>query len=869
MKDSSFVNRMVEGISHVLIGRRHLLSIVFAAMTAFFGWSATHVKLDPGFLKLLPVKHEYMRTMMEYMKDFSGANTLLVNLRWKGEGDIYNKEFMDDLRKATDDVFFIPGINRTHVTSLFTPSTWYLEITEDGFRGEPVVPARFSATPEELERVRHNVTLSGQIGLLVANDLKGALIRADLQDVDPNAPRDQMRVDYWEVQKKLEEIRGRFESPTKYVYHIKQAQGPFKAGDVVAEGYVDYGWMLGYETFQAIPKNENGEAGEAVPVKGGEVSVEQVKNPEYNPNIEINIIGFARLLGDVIKGLLGVFSFFGLAFVITLGLLYWYTRSPRLTLTALVVALLPVLWLIGILPLIGFGVDPMSILVPFLIFSIGVSHAVQMTNAWRQEVVAGATSVEASRRAFRKLFVPGAVALLTNALGFAVIMFIQIPIVHELGITACLGVLLMIITNKMILPIILTHIRLEDSCRRHTDDALSEGEGAKIWQIVAKCAEPRCAVYVFAVCAALLLGTTWLSRGLVIGDSGTGAPELRPDSRYNHDSNQIAKTYLIGVDVLTIIAEAKNFEGDSCLHYPVTNLIDRFEANMRGVAGVQSVISVGGVGRLVISAFNEGNPRWEALPRSESGLSVGSRAFDPNLGFNNESCRAIQVMIFTKNHDGPTVAHVVAEAKKFIAANPVDGVSLRLASGNVGVMAATNEAVGEAEVKMLLAIFGALILLCLLTFRSFTAVICVIVPLTMVSIFCNALMASLSIGLKVATLPVIALGVGVGVDYGIYLFERIQHHMAEDGMDFRDAFHAAMRQRGTAAVFTAITMAVAVGTWTLSALKFQADMGLLLSFMFLVNMLGAICLLPALGAWFYLGRGKARLAGTPAAAGVR
>ena len=858
MKEGSRVNRMVEGISNVLIGRRHLLSIVFALMTAFFAVSATKVKLDPGFLKLLPVKHEYMRTMMEYMKDFSGANTLLVNLRWKGPGDIYNKEFMDDLRKATDDVFFIPGINRTHVTSLFTPSTWYLEITEDGFRGEPVVPAKFSATPEELERVRHNVTLSGQIGLLVANDLKGSLIRADLQDVDPDAPRDQMRVDYWEVQKRLEEIRGRFENPKKYLYKIKQAQGPFKAGDTVAEGYVDYGWMLGYETFQAIPRNENGDPGEAVPVKGSDVTVETVANPEYSPNIEVNIIGFARLLGDVIKGLLGVFTFFALAFVITFALLLWYTRSIRMTLTALVVALLPVLWLLGILPLIGFGVDPMSILVPFLIFSIGVSHAVQMTNAWRQEVVAGASAVEASRRAFRKLFVPGAVALLTNALGFAVIMFIDIPIVHELGITACLGVLLMIVTNKMILPIILTHIRLEQSSRRHTDDATRrDGGGAKIWNIVAKCAEPRCALYVFAVCAVLLLGTTWLSRGLVIGDSGHGAPELRPDSRYNRDSAQIANSYNIGVDVLTIIAEAKNFEGDSCLHYPVTSLIDRFELNMRGVAGVQSVLSVGGVGRLVISAFNEGSPRWEALPRSESGLSVGSRAFDPNLGFNNESCRAIQVMIFTKNHDGPTVAHVVEEIKKFIAANPVDGVTLRLASGNVGVMAATNEAVSAAEVKMLLAIFGALILLCLLTFRSVTAVICVIVPLTMVSIFCNALMASLSIGLKVATLPVIALGVGVGVDYGIYLFERIQHHMAEDGMDFRDAFHAAMRQRGTAAVFTAITMAVAVGTWTLSALKFQADMGLLLSFMFLVNMLGAICLLPALGAWFYAGKGGA------------
>jgi uncharacterized protein len=840
------LNRLVERFSDVLIGRRNLLSILFTLITVFFGWSATHVKLDPGFLKQIPVRHPYMRTMFDYMKDFSGANMLLVNLRWKGPGDIYNADFMKAMQKATDEVFLIPGINRTQVSSIFTPNVYYIEITESGFNGHPVVPARFSGTPEQLEEVRSNVKHSGQIGLLVANDGKAAMIRASLQDYDPDKPQDQQRVDYWEVQNLLEDIRGRFESKLKYVYKLKHDHAPFKAGDTVAEGYVDYGWSLFMQTFKANPPDD---PSQMVSIPGSEVAVTNEANPDYDANVEVNVIGFARLLGDVIKGLLGVFSFFGLAFLITLGLLFWYTRSLRLTVTALVVALLPVLWLIGVLPLIGYGIDPMSILVPFLIFSIGVSHAVQMTNAWRQEVVAGADSVEAARAAFRRLFIPGSVALLTNALGFAVIMLIDIPIVHELGITACLGVLLMIVTNKMILPCILCRWQLEESSRRRS--AAAHREGRSLWTYVAKCAEPKCALIVFACCLALLAGTTGLSRKLVIGDSGKGAPELRPDSRYNRDSNAIAGSYDIGVDLLSVIVEAKDFEGDSCLHYPVISLVDRFELFLRGVDGVQSVTSVAGVGKLIISAFNEGNPRWRALPRTEAGLSVGSQAFDPGLGLNNESCRAIQVMIFTKNHEGATVAHVVEEIKRFIKENPVQGVNMRLASGNVGVMAATNEAVGAAEAKMLAAIFGALILLVLLTFRSWAAVLCVIVPLTMVSIFCNALMASLGIGMKVATLPVIALGVGVGVDYGIYLFERIQHCMNDEGMDFHRAFLEAMRQRGTAAVFTAITMSVAVGTWTLSALKYQADMGLMLSFMFLVNMLGAICLLPALGAWFY------------------
>lgn len=771
-------NKTVRGLADKLIAHRKVLAWLFVALTLFFSWSASNVRLDPGFLKLIPVEHEYMVTMMDYMDDFSGANRVLVSLQWKGEGDIYNPEFFNALEQATDDVFFIPGVDRTSVKSLFTPDTYYIEVTEDGFRGEPVVPKTYSGTEAQLDQVRLNVEKSGQIGILVSNNHKAALIRADLQEYDRSKGRDaEQPVDYWEVSKKLEEIRAKYESE----------------------------------------------------------------------NIEVNIIGFAKLLGDVINGLLGVFAFFALAFVITVVLLYFYTRSAKITATALVVALLPVLWLIGVLPLIGFGIDPMSILVPFLIFSIGVSHAVQMTSAWRLEVINGADSQEAARLAFTKLFIPGAVALLTEALGFGVIMFINIPIVQELGITACLGVLLMIITNKMILPIVLSHMTLEKASLEHTENEF----GGKLWDKFAIFARPRNAIFVF-IGAAIIMGfATWQSRGLVVGDSDVGVPELHPDSRYNIDNREIASMYDIGVDVLSVIVEAPDFEGDSCLKYPVINLVDKFELYARNIDGVQSVKSVAGIGKRIIAAFNEGYPRWRALPRSESGLTTASPAFSPKLGFNNESCRAIQVLLFTEDHEGSTIHHIVEDIKTFIDENQVEGVTMRLASGNVGVMAATNEAVEEAEARMLLCLFGALILFCLVSFRSWTALLCVLVPLVGVTVMGNALMAMLDIGLKVATLPVIALGVGVGVDYGIYLFERIQHYMHDPEIDFEEAFRRSMHDRGSPIVFTAVTMSVGVATWIMSALKYQADMGLLLAFLFLVNMVGAIILLPALGSWFY------------------
>jgi predicted RND superfamily exporter protein len=138
--------------------------------------------------------------------------------------------------------------------------------------------------------------------------------------------------------------------------------------------------------------------------------------------------------------------------------------------------------------------------------------------------------------------------------------------------------------------------------------------------------------------------------------------------------------------------------------------------------------------------------------------------------------------------------------------------------------------------------------MCLVTFRSLRATLCILIPLALVSVLCEALMPLLGIGLKVSTLPVIALGVGVGVDYGIYLYDRIEVHL-EEGKSLADSFFEALKERGTAMVFTAVTMTLGVGTWAMSALKFQADMGILLAFMFFLNALGALFLLPALAAF--------------------
>ena len=766
-----FVNRCAEQ----LMARRKLLLGFFVLLTLALGYSATQVRLDPGFNKQIPVRHAYMLNFLDFSRIFTGANRLLVSVHWKGEGDIYNPEFLQTLQQVTDDVFFISGVSRPSVTSLFTPNVRYIEITEDGYVGDLVVPPQYAATPEDLQQVRSNAARSGQIGRLLANDLKSAMVRADLQDVDPKTGQP---VSYVQIAQRLEDIR------TQY----------------------------------------------------------------SNANIEINIVGFAKLVGDVVEGLNTVMGFFAIAFLITGALLWVYSRSLRLTLVALFVALLPVVWLLGLLPLLGLGIDPMSILVPFLIFSIGVSHAVQMTSAWKQEVLAGSDSVSAAKAAFSQIFIPGALALLMNALGFGVIMLIDIPIVHELGVTACIGVMLMIITNKIMLPLIIAHLQLEP--RLMTVKARTGDARHPLWWRLSALATPGPALWVFAFSLVLLAVGAIKARELAIGDIGAGAPELRADSRYNQDNQKIIGSYAIGLDVLSVFLTIRD-RSEACLDPAVMRAVETFDFKMREVPGVQSVQSVAGMSKQVIAGNNEGNPRWAAIPGSAQGLQQGAYAYSPDSGLVTDGCQQMQILVFLTDHEGATVAHVVDEAKRIIAGIEVPGVEFKLAGGNIGVMAASNEAVKHAEVVMLAALFFSVALFCLLTFRSVRAVLCILVPLAIVAVLCNALMVLLGIGLKVATLPVMALGVGVGVDYGIYLYERIEHEMAA-GQNLREAFYRAMCQRGTAAVFTALTMSLGVCTWVFAPLKFQADMGLLLAFMFMVNVLGAIFLLPALAAWFNL-----------------
>ncbi len=572
--------------------------------------------------------------------------------------------------------------------------------------------------------------------------------------------------------------------------------------------------------------------------------------------VRVHIIGFAKLVGDIAAGAARVIAFFGITFLITALFVYLYTRSVRLTIPPLVCSLVAVVWQLGTVTALGFGIDPMSILVPFLVFAVGVSHGVQMVSAVRAEVVAGAAGLDAARASFRRLLLPGAVALASDSVGFISISFIEVQVIRETAITASLGIVAIILTNLALLPVLLSYFRMSEAERRAA--AGRDSVLRPLWSRVARLAHRGPAAVTVGLAAALVTVGALYAVQVQVGDSHQGVPELRAESVYNRDIATITERFKIGVDVLTVFAETVP---DGCIDYDVLATLDAFTWHVRNVEGVQSVMSLASVARNINAGWNEGNLKWRTLPRNRHSLVQSVAPVPTSSGLINNDCSVLPVRIYTVDHKAETIQRVVDATREFQRPNTVERIRFHLAGGNVGVMAATNEEVDASQFPILGYVFAGIILLCLLSFRSVAATVCIIVPLAAVSILAYGLMAILEIGLKISTLPVVALGVGIGVDYAIYIYGRLRAHL-EEGLDFADAYERTLNITGAGVVLTGLTLAAGVATWIVAPLKFQADMGTVLMFMFLVNMIAAVVLLPALGAWLVRPRPAERVKGT-------
>lgn len=572
-----------------------------------------------------------------------------------------------------------------------------------------------------------------------------------------------------------------------------------------------------------------------------------------SPKVGVYIVGFGKIVGDLIDGLYKVMLFFGVSVAVAAVFVYFYTRCVRSTVLLVVVAVAGVLWLLGLMQLLGYQLDPYSILVPFLIFAIGLSHGAQKMNGILQDVGRGTHKYIAARYTFRRLFFAGLTALLTNIVGFAVLIIIDIPVIRDLALTTSIGVSVLIFTKLVLIPVTLSYIGVSAAAAKRAlveDKETERGRGllATLWQGLDRLTERKGATIAIAVAGALTLVSIWVMRDLRIGDLDPGAPELRADSRYNQDNAFITKNYGLSSDQFVIIVKT---DEDGCRYYDALQRMDQLELQLRQTPGVQATHSVADMARFITAAMSEGSGKWLTISRDQAITNAAvSAAMVSTPDITNQKCSVSPLIAYLSDHKSDTLKRVLKVSEDFADRyNSPEGTEhptrFLLAAGSAGIEAATNIEVERGVYKMYLAVYGATALLCLLTFRSLRATIVAMIPLIITTILCKALMVWLGIGLKVATLPVIAVGVGVGVDYALYLLS-VQLAMQRRGATLAEAYRRSLDFTGRVVALVGLTMAAGVITWAWSPIKFQADMGILLSFMFLWNMVGALVLIPAL-----------------------
>ncbi|QBZ89193.1 RND family transporter [Pseudomonas viciae] len=762
----TLVERLLFNHRRVILGICVLLSVVF-------GYQALSLKLNAAFEKMIPTDHPYVQNYLKNRGQLGeGGNTLRIAIEAR-QGSIFDAAYLETVKKINDEVFLLPGVDRSYMKSLWTPATRWIGVTEEGFDGGPVIPDNYDGSAGSLEQVRQNVERSGEVGRLVASNFKSSIVLLPLQDITSD---DGKPLDYNALSSQLETIRAKYETD----------------------------------------------------------------------NIKIHITGFAKVVGDLIDGMRQMQLFFAATLVICGIVLFWYTRCVRSTLLVLLCSIIAVVWLLGLLPTLGFDLDPYSILVPFLVFAIGLSHGAQKMNGIMQDIGRGADKLVAARFTFRRLFLTGLMALVADAVGFAVLMIIKIPVIQDLAVAATIGVLTLIFTNLILLPILLSYTGVSKAAaqREAANDKFSQLDALHarhpFWAFLDRFTERKWASG--AILIAVILGVAGFAVSLhvKIGDLNPGAPELRPESRYNSDNRFMVSNFSASSDKYVVMVKTPQY---FCANYQTLVSVDALEAQLQQLPGVVSTTSLAALSKQAAAGMNEGSMTWYEIPRNQGLLNaIITRA--PRELF-NQNCDLLTVYVYLKDHKADTLTSVVQTVEQFAATHNSDQIQFLNAAGNAGIEAATNIVVKRSNVQMLFMVYAAVIALCFITFRSWRAVVCTVLPLMLTSILCEALMVGLNIGVKVATLPVIALGVGIGVDYALYILSVTLTNL-RNGSSLSDAYYLALLSTGKVVVMTGITLGIAVLTWVLSPIKFQADMGILLGFMFIWNMVGALILVPAL-----------------------
>jgi len=573
-----------------------------------------------------------------------------------------------------------------------------------------------------------------------------------------------------------------------------------------------------------------------------------VVNPNRDNTVHIYIGGQPILYGWVYFYTPQIFKIFLITVIAVWILLYLYFHDWRGALRPTISGVICAIWGLGFIRMIGFSLDPLVLVIPFLITARAVSHSVQMHDRYYEEFYRLRDKEKAILSAFSELFVPSLSGILADAFGVLVILLVPVLFLQKLAITASFWIAAIIVSELLLNPIVYYYLeppRIKVIEKREHGIFKRVLDAFAAWMLAPA---GRRATLIATGVAIALCAFFWT--GLKVGDPSSETPILWPNSPYNRAMKAIQSEFG-AIEQFVVVAE---LEKPANLYDPkLFKTMDDYERHMEGDASVGRAFSVADLLSNGASSLREFQPKWNVLPttRRQTGVLLGGLlggASPLSTAYIITPRReATQMTVYCKDREGENVQRIVQRTQQFFAdpKNHVEGVKFSLAAGIVGELAAANQEIINNDVLLNVLAFVTIYLIILGTYRSFVAGFYLLFPLLLANAAINAYMGAHDIGININTLPVVTVGVGFGIDYAIYVVSRIVEELAL-GRDLTEATYAALTTSGKAVVFTALTLVASVLFWYWSSIRFDAEMGLLLAVWMFVSMLGAMTILPVL-----------------------
>jgi predicted RND superfamily exporter protein len=849
-------------IGDKLIDYRHPVTIVVLLLTGLFAWWSFQLKLETSFSALLPQNHPFVKVHNKYASSFGGANNIQIMIETK-KGTIFTVPTLARIYRMTEAVDQVYGVNHNQIDSIGHRTTRYLKALSGGFlRAEPIMIGlpKTDKDAATIRRIVHNT--ESVYGILVSLDDRAALIRANFIEerldhrltftqVNDNviAPFERGWIGALIKGKDVLDVNAPSPAVVEVVYDgTAAATAGLQKGDVItavnnrptadrtALAHAIASYRPGTEV--ALQFSRGKDAHEA-----------KLVVPE--PDLKVYVAGEPRLYGWVYSYANDVFWIFTLTYILEWILRWMYFHDWRGALRPTLTGIVAAFWGLGFIHLIGFALDPLILVMPFLITARAVSHAIQMHDRYYEEYERHDWNQrQAIVAAFAELFVPTLSGILTDAFGVLVIMLVPIEMLRKLAVVASWWILAITIAELLLNPIVYYYLRAPDP------DVVQARERGWYRRLINRITDwnlstvgKRATMVVWLLLT--IVGVVEM-RGLIVGDPTSASPLVWKNSPYNVSHAEIQAKFG-GVEPLIIVAEG--YDRDAMKDPQALRTMEKFQRYLERDRDVGYSFSLTDILRNVNMVFHELEPKWGVIPNTARDVGQTFFVFFANspptetAKYVTPDYQTAHVTFFCRNHKGDNIARIIKEAKNFIAANPMDKAQFRLAGGLIGVLAAANEELVKNDLLMNALGFITMYVIVLFTYRSAVAGILLLLPLVISNILINGLMAVWGIGVNINTLPLVTVGVGFGIDYGLYILSRTIEEIRVSG-DMDQAIREALLTSGKAVSFTAVAMVASTAIWTLSNIRFNAVMGGLLAIWMFVSFMAAETLLPVLMSYF-------------------